>query len=79
MSKALVFRVNFGKAVMARRKKLGYSRDKLARLMGTDSDYVTYVEEGKDDLHLSEMIIVARALQIPLYILLALAESALFD
>lgn len=66
-----------GQAIAARREKLGYSRDKLARIIGVDTDYVAFVEDGKNDLELSEMIVIARALRMPLSTLLALAESAL--
>lgn len=66
-----------GKAIMDRREKLGYSRKKLARIIGVDEDYVAFVEDGKNDLELSEMIVISRALRIPLSTLLALAESAL--
>lgn len=64
-----------GRAIAARREKLGYSQDKLARIMGVDFDYVAFVEDGKNDLELSELIIISRALQMPLSTLLALAEA----
>jgi len=66
-----------GRVIAARREKLGYTREKLARIMGVDTDYVAFVEDGKNDLELSEMLVIARALRIPLSTLLALAESAL--
>ena len=68
-----------GQAITTRREKLGYSQEKLARLIGVDTDYVAFVEDGKNDLELSEMIVIARALRISLSTLLALAESALAD
>jgi transcriptional regulator with XRE-family HTH domain len=66
-----------GQAITARREKLGYTREKLARIIGVDTDYVAFVEDGKNDLELSEMIVIARALRIPLSTLLALAECVL--
>jgi len=66
-----------GQAITDRREKLGYTREKLARIIGVDGDYIAFVEDGKNDLELSEMLVIARALQIPLSTLLALAESAL--
>ena len=66
-----------GKAITDRREKLGYRREKLARIIVVDEDYVAFVEDGKNDLELSEMIVISRALRIPLSTLLALAESAL--
>lgn len=68
-----------GQAITTRREKLGYTREKLARLIGVDTDYVAFVEDGKNDLGLSEMIVIARALRVSLSTLLALAESALSD
>lgn len=63
-----------GQVIAAGREKLGYSQGKLARLIGLGTDYVASVEEGKRDLELSEMIIIARVLRMPLSTLLALAE-----
>jgi len=66
-----------GQAITDRRERLGYTREKLARIIGVDGDYVAFVEDGRNDLELSEMLVMARALEIPLSTLLALAESAL--
>lgn len=66
-----------GQAIVARREKLGYSREKLARIMGVNANHVALVEDGKNDLELSEMIIIARVLRIPLSTLLALAECTM--
>lgn len=66
-----------GQAITTRREKLGYSQEKLARLIGVDTDYVAFVEDGKNDLDLSEMIVIARALRISLSTLLVLAECTL--
>ena len=77
MNDPMEFHGALGQAIVARREKLGYSRDKLARIIGVDTDYVAFVEDGKNDLELSEMIVIARALRIPLSTLLAVAESGL--
>jgi len=66
-----------GQAIATRREKLGYSWDKLARLIGVNPDCMALVEDRKCDLELSEMIVIARALRISLSTLLALAESTL--
>lgn len=68
-----------GHVIRERREKLGYSSQKLARIIGADVDFITAVEEGSRDLGLSEMLILARALGIPLSTLLAVAESVLPD
>jgi len=64
-----------GQVITTRREKLGYTRDKLARLIGMTTNYVALVEDGKKDMGLSEMIVISRVLQLPLSTLLALAES----
>jgi transcriptional regulator with XRE-family HTH domain len=66
-----------GQAIKNRRDKLGFSREKLARLLGVSIDYVVLVEDGKNDLGLSEMMCIAGVLGIPLSTLLAFAESEL--
>jgi len=77
MKDPMEYQVALGQMITARRERLGYSREKFARIMGVDTDYVVFVEDGKNDLGLSEMIVIARALRIPLSTLFALAESAL--
>lgn len=65
-----------GQAIATRREKLGYSREKFARILGKGMDYIASVEDGNYNyLNLSDMIIIARALQLPLSTLLALVES----
>jgi transcriptional regulator with XRE-family HTH domain len=68
-----------GQAIMERRERLGFSQEKLARLLGVDIDYVAFVEDGKNDLELSEMMCIAGVLSIPLSTLLALAESVVTE
>ena len=77
MKDQIEYQEALGQAIMARREKLGYSQDKLARIIGVDTDYVAFVEDGKNDLELSELIVIASALQIPLSTLLALAEAGI--
>ena len=64
-----------GQVITRRRERLNYTRDKLARLIGMTANYVTLVEDGRRNLELSEMILISRALQLPLSTLLALVES----
>lgn len=75
MKDQIEYQEALGQAIAARREKLEYSQDKLARIMGVDFDYIAFVEDGKNDLELSELIIISRALQMPLSTLLALAEA----
>lgn len=77
MKDQIEYQEALGQAITARREKLGYSQDKLARIIGVDTDYVAFVEDGKNDLELSELIVISRALQIPLSTLLALAEAGI--
>ncbi|MCE5322397.1 helix-turn-helix transcriptional regulator [bacterium] len=65
-----------GQVITTRREKLGYSREKFARILGKGTDYITSVEDGNYSyLNLSDMILIATALQLPLSTLLALVES----
>lgn len=77
MNDPMEFHGALGQAIVARREKIGYSQDKLGRLIGLGTDYVASVEEGKRDLELSEMVIIARVLRMPLSTLLALAECTM--
>ena len=79
MNDPIGYQEALGQAISARREKLGYTREKLARLIGMTADHVALVEDGSKDLELSEMILIARALRIPLSTLLALAESTVRD
>ena len=65
-----------GQVITARQEKLGYSREKFARILGKGTDYITSVEDGNyNHINLSDMMTIARALQLPLSTLFALAES----
>ena len=75
MKDPVEYRKALGQAIMERREKLGFSREKLARLLGVSIDYVIIVESGKNDLRLTEMMCIAGMLGIPLSTLLAITES----
>lgn len=77
MKETAAYQEALGQVIMARREELGYSREELGRIIGVDEDFVAFVEDGKNDLELSEMMVIAKALQMPLSSLLVLAESAL--
>ena len=66
-----------GQVIRDRRVKRGFSPEKLARIIGAEVSYIAAVESGEGDMGLSEMILMARALGIPLSTLLALAEARL--
>jgi transcriptional regulator with XRE-family HTH domain len=55
--------VQFGKAVRRRRKKLGWSQEKLAELSGLHWTYVGRIERGKQNISLANVGKIARALR----------------
>lgn len=77
MKETAAYQEALGQVIITRREELGYSREELGRIIGVDEDFVAFVEDGKNDLELSEMMVIARALQMPLSSLLVLTESAL--
>lgn len=79
MNDPMEFHGALGQAIVVRREKLGYSQDKLGRLIGLGTEYAVSVEEGKRDLELSEMVIIAKVLRLPLSTLVALAECGLVE
>lgn len=68
-----------GQVITARREKLGFSREKLARITGISIDAILKIEEGSKDTELSDMLYISRVLGMPLSTLLALAEYAVKD
>ena len=73
------YRMAMGQAIVERREKLVFSRDKLARIIGVTVDYMASIEQGGEDLRLSEMLCISRALNMPPSTLLATAECILSD
>jgi len=56
--------VQFGKAVRRRRKKLGWSQEKLAEHAGLRWTYIGRIERGKQNISLANVGKLARALKI---------------
>ena len=59
-------RVRFGKALRARRHKLGVSQEEFADLCGLDRTYVGGIERGERNVALVNIEKLARALKISL-------------
>ena len=68
------YRKSLGQAIVERREKLAFSRDKLARIIGVTVDYMASIEQGGEDLRLSELLCISTVLNMPASTLLALAE-----
>jgi transcriptional regulator with XRE-family HTH domain len=56
--------VLFGKAVRRRRKKLGWSQEKLAEVAGLHWTYLGRIERGRQNISLANIGKIARALKI---------------
>lgn len=59
-------RFRFGKAVRARRHKLGVSQEEFADICGLDRTYIGGIERGERNVALVNIEKVARALRISL-------------
>jgi len=59
-------RVRFGKALRARRHKLGVSQEEFADLCGLDGTYIGGIERGERNVALVNIEKLARALKISL-------------
>jgi len=58
--------LQFGKAVRRRRKKLGWSQEKLAELSGLHWTYIGRIERGRQNISLANVGKIARALKVTL-------------
>ncbi len=59
-------RVRFGKALRARRKKLGVSQEEFADMCGLDRTYVGGIERGERNVSLVNLEKIAQALRLRL-------------
>ena len=70
------YRMALGQVISDRRTKLGFSREKLARITAISIDDIVSIEAGSKDPTLSEMIIISAVLGIPLSALITLTAVA---
>lgn len=70
------YQIALGQVISDRRTKLGFSREKLARITGIGIDDIVSIEAGSKDPTLSELIIISAVLGIPLSALITLTEVA---
>ena len=59
-------RIRFGKALRARRKKLGVSQEEFADMCELDRTYIGGIERGERNVSLANIEKIARALRITL-------------
>ncbi|MHB9126575.1 MAG: helix-turn-helix domain-containing protein [Armatimonadota bacterium] len=67
--------IGFGRVVMERRVELGLDRDEFAKRLGESARYVRAVEAGEHHLYLTDIQLIAEALDISVVDLLREAES----
>ena len=79
MIKSRDYQEALGQAIRERRENLEMSREKLGRIIGRDTDYIIYVEEGKAELDLHQLIVISRFLHMRLSALFAIVEFRLFE
>lgn len=59
-------RVRFGKALRARRKRLGVSQEEFAGMCGLDRTYMGGIERGERNVSLVNLEKIAKALRLRL-------------
>lgn len=64
-----------GNAIRLCRTQRGVSQGLLAEFIGISVSYLSLVERGKRDLKISTLEAVAKALDVPLFFLVFLAET----
>ena len=79
MSKPRDYQEALGQAIKNRRERVRLSREKFGRIVGKDADYVASVENGKAELDLHQMLVIATVLNTSLSVLLAVVEFSLAD
>lgn len=59
-------RIRFGKAVRARREKMGVSQEEFAHICGLDRTYVGGIERGERNVALVNIEKIAKGLRVSL-------------
>lgn len=67
--------MNYAKGIETARTRRGLSKRKLAMLIGVDPSYVTHLEAGKKTPSLTVVELIARALDIPVALLMLLSSD----
>lgn len=67
--------IAFGDEVRLRRQELKWSQEKLSRAAGLHLSYVGQVERGQRNVSLTNILKIARALEIPATQLIASTEG----
>lgn len=71
----LHIRKTFGNAVRMQRRRLGFSQEELAERANLHRTYITEVENGLRNISLDNISKLARALEVSVSELFAMAES----
>jgi len=67
--------MNLGKSIKLSRTNRGLSQDELAKKIGKSVSYISLIEQGKRDPAISTVEEIARALGVPVSLLMFLAAE----
>lgn len=65
-----VFHKKFGQKVKVLRLERGFTQEKLSLEIGTDNSYISNIENARNDIPLSRIRLIAKALNVEPYELL---------
>ncbi len=65
-----VFHKKFGQKVKTLRQQRGFTQEKLSLEIGTDNSYISNIENARNDIPLSRIRLIAKALDVEPYELL---------
>ena len=65
-----VFHKKFGQKVITLRQQRGFTQEKLSLEIGTDNSYISNIENARNDIPLSRIRLIAKALDVEPYELL---------
>ena len=75
MDEVRQLQISLGQVIRDRRKRLGYSQESFADVAGVHKNYMGSVERGERNVSLRNLQLIAKALRLPLTMLIALAEA----
>ena len=65
-----MFHKKFGQKVKTLRQQRGFTQEKLSLEIGTDNSYISNIENARNDIPLSRIRLIAKALDVEPYELL---------
>jgi transcriptional regulator with XRE-family HTH domain len=75
MDEVRQLQVSLGQVIRDRRKRMGHSQESFADAAGVHKNYMGSVERGERNVSLRNLKLIAKALGLPLTMLIALAEA----